>query len=863
MEINTPVIISFLAFLFYTILLTIILTREVRSRLYITFSLYLVTMIIWSFGSLMIFLNPPIGTTYLWASIMVLGPIAMPVAISAFIAVFLMQDWKPLMVFGLATLGIAIIADLKGLIFPQASFQNERFSFEYGWPAVIIPAVIWVTMIGYSTIKLVLEYRQSKDLIHRNRIKHLLLVIGVIFLGALTNVTPLKNQPFDIAFNVVTALLITNAILRHQLLDINIVIRKGLLYSIPTVIIGSSYFLILSLFLRVFRDVSETQLILTSLAVAILVTLVAQPLRNRAQAWIDRLFFREKYDSSLMLQRISVTAASELDLVRLTQMILDEVMGTLHINQAAFFLKQAQTGDFFLAAQRGMDSSVHIVLERTHPLVRHLASNPGGLSSDDIGVLPQFKSLWGQEKDDLIQIGAKLFIPLKAKNELVGILAVGAKRSELSYSQDDRLTLTTLANQTAVAIENARLFFAEQFRREELDALYSLTRQLVATDNVGDVLESTTRHVVESTHATFSRVVTQDENGAFICRAAYPTTFFELISTAPKQIAAAADHFFIQALTQGIPISLDRSTQNMSADELKALQLDRVSNLIIFPLKVGDTPIGLLVIGEETKSPREFFTAEKIRLVSAIAGQAASALQRANLHEQMEDSFVQTVLALATAADARDTYTNDHSVRMASMADATCRELGLSDNEVSAIHWATLLHDIGKIGIPDEILRKPGPLDTTEWAVMRRHPDIGARIVAPVKKLANVSPIIRAHHEQFNGSGYPMGLQGEEIPLGARVVAVVDTYSAMTDDRVYRKPFTHAEAVSELHACSGTQFDPQVVEAFLRVLDRGAVPKNQPIILSIGNKLTDHNRKSIDGSTQSDSVTRPAHPKRG
>jgi putative nucleotidyltransferase with HDIG domain len=207
--------------------------------------------------------------------------------------------------------------------------------------------------------------------------------------------------------------------------------------------------------------------------------------------------------------------------------------------------------------------------------------------------------------------------------------------------------------------------------------------------------------------------------------------------------------------------------------------------------------------------------------MEAFARQAAVALENARLYEELEDAYVQTVLALANAVDARDAYTADHSQRLAAWAEATARELGCSEEEVRAIRWAALLHDIGKIGVPDHILQKPGPLDEAEWEVIKRHPEIGAEIVAPVKKLAHVAPIIRAHQERWDGAGYPDGLRGEEIPLGARILAVVDAYGAIIDERPYKKARSHQEAVAELRRCAGTQFDPQVVGAILRVLGSG------------------------------------------
>jgi putative nucleotidyltransferase with HDIG domain len=833
MTVNTPFVISLIALLFYCVLLWIILTREARSRLHVFFSIYLGTMIIWSFGSLMTFANSPLGNTLFWLRMMVMGPYLMPVAFFAFVQVFLMIEWKAVMNLGLLTLLATLVLNFMGLILPQGRLVGSEIDVTYGFPAVVVPALTWVLMIGASAYALIREYRRTRDQIYRNRIKHLLLVLVVIFAGSATNATALKSFPIDITFNIFSALLIANAILRHQLIDINLVVRKGLLYSIPTVLIGSAYFVVTSLSLRYIKASDETQIFLISLIVAILTAVVAQPLRDKAQNWIDKTFYREKYDSWQMLQRVSRTAASVLDLTRLTEMILDEVISTLHLQRAAFFLKRDENGEYVLMTQRGMDGILNLKLARTHPVVSRLAAFGEALSKNDINVLPQFKSLWGQEKEDLERIGAELYIPLKSQGDMVGILAIGPRLSGLSYSEDDIQTLTTLANQTAVAFENARLFSAEQYRREELDSLYSLTRQLIATDDVNDVLDSTTRHVVESVHVQYARLLTQEEDGSFRCRAAYPFRYLDYPVGISKPLTPNVEQIYKKALKQDVAAFINANDEVLNPDDLKALVLVTNHSLAICPLKVGDQAIGLLVLGDETHPSQEPFDADKMRLANAIAGQAASALQRARFHEQMEESFVQTVLALANAADARDTYTNDHSQRMAALAEATCQELGMPESDIRAIHWAAVLHDIGKIGIPDEILRKNGPLDSDEWTIMKRHPEIGAKIVAPVKKLANVAPIIRAHHEKYDGTGYPNGLKGDQIPMGARLLTVVDAYGAMTDDRVYRKSLTHAEAVAELYRCIGSQFDPRIVDAFMRVLDRGIGRKTQPIVYKL------------------------------
>lgn len=186
-------------------------------------------------------------------------------------------------------------------------------------------------------------------------------------------------------------------------------------------------------------------------------------------------------------------------------------------------------------------------------------------------------------------------------------------------------------------------------------------------------------------------------------------------------------------------------------------------------------------------------------------------------HEALRRAFAGTVRSLANAVDARDMATADHSGRVAEYAVAIAREMGLGDAEVREIQVSGFLHDVGKIGIPDDILAKRGPLTDSEWNFMRRHPLLGYEILQPVAISERIKQAIRHSHEWWDGSGYPDGLAGRRIPLAARVIAVADAFESFTTDRPYRASGDPRKAVEEIQRCAGTQFDPQVVEVFLRI----------------------------------------------
>lgn len=185
-----------------------------------------------------------------------------------------------------------------------------------------------------------------------------------------------------------------------------------------------------------------------------------------------------------------------------------------------------------------------------------------------------------------------------------------------------------------------------------------------------------------------------------------------------------------------------------------------------------------------------------------------------------EKSYVEAVAAMVTAADARDHETSGHSFRVTLYALALARSLNLPEERLRAIEWGALLHDVGKMVVPDEILRKESGLTPSEWNIMRQHPSWGYDILSGVSFLYEEAlDIVHCHHEHWDGQGYPRGLAGEEIPLGARIFAVVDSYDAITSDRPYRRARSHAFAIAELREVAGLQLDPQIVEAF------GSIPE--------------------------------------
>ncbi|UCF81335.1 MAG: GAF domain-containing protein [Acidobacteriota bacterium] len=249
-------------------------------------------------------------------------------------------------------------------------------------------------------------------------------------------------------------------------------------------------------------------------------------------------------------------------------------------------------------------------------------------------------------------------------------------------------------------------------------------------------------------------------------------------------------------------------------------------SILSAPLRVRDRLVG--VIQMVNKIGADAFSEDDLRDLTVLADLVAIALENARLYEEQRETFVGTATALALAIESRDKYTGGHTKRVLDFAYAAGRRLGLEGEELENLKLSAILHDIGKIGIPDNVLNKPGSLTEEEFKVMKRHPKIGGTIMSKIPFLENILDGMRYHHETLDGKGYPYGLRGEDIPLQARIVAVADAFDAMTSNRPYHDGRPVAEAVAELRRCSGTQFDADAVEALAAALEAGEVDLAPP-----------------------------------
>ena len=400
-----------------------------------------------------------------------------------------------------------------------------------------------------------------------------------------------------------------------------------------------------------------------------------------------------------------------------------------------------------------------------------------------------------------------LAVPLRYGANVVGVIVV-SKLGLHQFDEGDVRLLEILAGHAAVAVENARLYDAARREAASATALLEFGRELAGTATLQEIYQRLAQLTASLLQSTRASVWVQGEDGLAAPGCLWGHT--------DEERAMLAERRFTPALDETEPFVLP-------ADAVASIWPDPVvkdASYAIAPLNV-DGRWGCVVAALPVD--RDFGERE-LRLLDGLARQANLAIENISNFEGLERTFVSTVEALANALEASDEYTSKHARWITDLSLRVGRELGLDELALKRLELGALLHDIGKIGVANEILSKPGRLTAEERAIMETHPMLGERIIAPIDRLQEVRPIVRHCHERWDGRGYPDELGGDAIPLESRIIFVCDAYHAMTTDRPYRKRLSHNEAVRRLRESAGTQFDPDVVEVALRVIDDSRLP---------------------------------------
>ena len=428
--------------------------------------------------------------------------------------------------------------------------------------------------------------------------------------------------------------------------------------------------------------------------------------------------------------------------------------------------------------------------------------------------------LWKREYSDKAGYTPQdiLGVPLKTKKGVIGVIEVLNKREDEPFEERDLNILNALAIRTSTILEKAKLFF-------ELDRS---VKQFTTLAEVGTLLNSTLDQNVVRKMAmeAITRLMNAEVGSLLLVDDENKELYFEV---------ALGDK---GERVKEIRLKIGEGIAGWVAEHGKSLLLQDVRkdprfyksadqktefvtrDMVCVPVKVKDKVIGVL---QAINRAEGVFTEDDVELFQLFSNQVAIALDNARLYEEIRETFFATAEALAEAIEKRDPYTGGHTKRVVSYCLVAAKYLNLTPEELEILKLSAILHDVGKIGVEDRILRKPGNLDDEEAKIMKMHPLLGAEIMRHIRQLKDLIPGMLHHHERPDGKGYPEGLKGMDIPIVARIISAADTYDAMTTNRPYRKGLSRQTAIDEIKKEAGTQFDKEVAEAFVKAFEAGEI----------------------------------------
>ncbi len=987
-----------IAIIAYIPLLVTTVSSRPWQRRHLLFILFLIPAMLWSLADYIFRSNfYPQYNLPLLKAIIIFFPL-MAVQFYTFVSSFFAPGQGRWLPFAYISLAGIVAAVLLGLLPRGVTAIGDKLYPDYG-PGVIFLLVPLMTLLGRSAYALWKRLKVLDNPVLYNQIISLLLGLGTLTIFTLAALLPWgKEYPISHFGNLINAFILSFATIRHELVDIRIVLRRGLAWVVLAIIGAASYWTLLF----ILHAALDFELSLTATAAATVVAIAVAwfifRLRGSIFTLISRSLQGQSYDYRQELSQFANTIHNVFSLKAQGGELLSLITKAIGCKHACLLFPEADSRNFtlHLAEPKGKDNPLaRLVLKEDNPIVKYLSFEQKPLTREDLSILPEFRSLWRQEKEAINQHEVELFLPLISREKLIAILVLGKKQSG-RYSLEDFNLLDDVTHRVAVSMEKEYLREQLREREEELSLLNRSIAIITSRLDIHEIFDSFVVELNKLIDIYWASILLVEENELLVLalsakadpnfhvgdRIPIKGTFTEwvvehktpliepdlakhttvdignyhleqgiryiaclplrmdgdvigsLVIASTKPNAISQRHIkILEYLSPQITIAVENARlyakaeerarvdeitgllNRRSLDEMISSEIGRHSryggifSLIILDLdsfktfndnyghlagdkilkqvgttlkntirsadqafryggdefaillpqtgveaaqqvaervrrkvaktvNAGDVPLtaslGLATWPADGIGANEIIAAADAALYQAKRNggnqtRCASATRQPSgritagaIIPHDSSGALSSIYALAATVDARDHYTGEHSQRVVEYSLALADALNLEPLEKNRLETCALLHDIGKIGISDEILNKQDELTAEEQEVIKTHPQLGAAIVSQSHQLAPCVDCILHHHEHYDGTGYPEGLKGDEIPLEARIVALADAFATLTTGQWGAEALPAERALEQIRLGAGKQFDPRLVELFCSVIKTAA-----------------------------------------
>ena len=839
---NSFVIIPVVALLCYIFLFLAFLAAK-KTKVIKSFMLVLCVMILWTGGSFCMRMQfwPSVK---LWYDLSLLGIWMLPFAFYNYIYEFMggVKPRRKRLWFFLSLLCCAANTIwgvfLKCPEVVTAADGSVRFVYHMTWTVGVMFAVC-AAIVADIFAGLWHICRENEEA--KKQFAPIIAGIVVLFAGNVAIALPVfEGIPLDIFAGIINALCMFYALYRRRLFRLTLLVSRSNCYMISTglaVLLFARGLTVLEGFIKNIFPKADNYLMLI---VALTFTLATFLIYYVMKRTIDFLFVKEEHARTENLKNFSLEISKTLRIEEILEQIIHVIQKTIPVEKVYVCMLDQQMGGYQIAYSTSPLDEKTIFFDAGNPIVQHLAKNDGCLMLKELKRTLAYKSMWEEEKKKLSDLGAECFVPLKDGINLVGIIMLSAKKRNGGFTYDDINFLSSVDSIGSIALKNSKLYEKAYYeaRTDELTGL--LNRKYfyeVLQEEYDKNKEKTLALIIFNIDdfKLYNQLYGNKEGDQALRRVA------KIIQT------TVGDHGFVARYSGKefavlLPLYDVLAAKNL-AENIRKQILNMNKNAADYTMKSLTVSGGVCSIPYSASTPKELIdnadmAVYHIKRNGKNGIMVYSVGQQPRVYEEEDkdskkrlySEYAATIYALTAAIDTKDHYTFSHSENVAYYATELAYILGMNEDFVEMVREAALLHDVGKIGIPEHILNKPGKLTDEEFAVMKTHVENSIGIIRHLPSLDYVIPAVIGHHERYDGHGYPRRISGEDIPLSARILCIADSFDAMVSKRSYKEAFSVERALSILEAESGMQFDPHLAPVFIDAVRSGKIkPQDREI----------------------------------
>ena len=824
--------ISVLALFCYVFLFMTMLAAR-KSRMINAFLLVLVAMIFWTGGSL--FMRMELWPAMeVWYHVSIFGLLLLGYALFNFAYEYVDCKKRFYKVFWFTVmLIIDVINWFTGVFLAPPVKVDGVFTYTVEWPVVFL--FIFCTAIIAHMLSLLLG-EVKKNPVSRHRLSPIFAGIVIMFIGHIAFVIPLfAGIPVDIIAGVCFAVCMFYALYRRRLFKLTLLASRGSCYALSAALSAIIFINLLDPMAAFIRNHLTALAAYDTLLIALTFTVSTVLIYSIMKRFIDNVFVKEEIIHAENLKDFGLAASKSLRIDEILSETLDVIQKTIAVKRIYIFVIDPASRTYGIARSSSPLDKRTFRLREDHPLVLWFRDHDDCLLMSEFRLTITYKSMWEEEKRQLEELCVECIAPLKDKDALIGLVMLSPKDKNHAYTYEDVNFLSSVDSIATIAVKNSTLYERAylEARTDELTGLlnrkyfyeilqdsyeqnpgqalsliilnlddFKLYNQLYGNKE-GDLALQRVARIIRASVGDHGQVARYSGKEFAIILPGYDLlgakSLAESIRSQIMEMNKSATDYALKILT----VSGGVCSIPYAASTVKEL-IDNADMAVYHVKRHGKNAIMAYTNGTYSQDAH---------------GEKPSPADKSRIYSEYEN----TIYALTAAINTKDHYTFNHSENVAYYATALAEACQLNGDYVEMIREAALLHDIGKIGIPEHILNKPGSLTPEEYKIMQSHVENSVGIIRHLPSLDYVIPAVIGHHERYDGRGYPRRIAGRDIPLGARILCIADSFDAMVSKRSYKPSYPVEKALAVLEDEAGRQFDPEMAPLFVRLVREGTI----------------------------------------